>query len=69
MDEKMIQGRIEGYKKTREEWIRRRQAALVQADECLAHANACNGAIEALEGVLPAAPIEDVLRSVGGEVK
>ncbi len=69
MDEKMIQERIAGYKKTREEWIRRRQAALVHADECLAHANACNGAIEALEGVLPAVPIEDVIRSVGGEGK
>jgi len=68
MDEKAIQDMIAGYRASREEWLQRRQAAMRQADECLARTHACDGAIEALEALLPAVPIEDVLRAVKSEV-
>jgi hypothetical protein len=68
MESKTIQERIEAYRATRAEWVKRRQVALNQAAEYLAHAHACDGAIEALEGLLPAVPIEDVLKSAAPEV-
>jgi hypothetical protein len=68
MEPKTIQDKIALYRNSQAEWVRRRQAALSQAEECLARANACHGAIEALESLLPAVPIEDVIHAIGGEV-
>lgn len=68
MDPKGIQEKIDNYRASREEWVRQRQAAMNRADECLANMNACAGAIEALEGLLPAVPLQDVLKSAGAEV-
>lgn len=60
MDEKTIQEKIDLYRRSLAEWIRR------EAD-AVAKANACRGAIEALEGLLPAVPLEDVVKSIGGD--
>lgn len=68
MDEKTILDRINGYRASREEWLGRRQAALRQADECMAKANMCGGAIEALEELLPIPKLETVLESAGVKV-
>jgi hypothetical protein len=38
-----------------------------QADECLSRLHACDGAIEALEGLLPPTPIEDFEKAIGGD--
>jgi hypothetical protein len=62
--EAKIKERLEVYRQSHAEWLRRRQESLSRAEECLAHANACRGAIEALEELLPPVPIETVLQSV-----
>lgn len=54
MNTETIQERIAVYRKSKEEWLRR--------------AAACDGAIEALEGLLPAVPLEQVLHAAGVEV-
>lgn len=60
MDEKTIREKIANYRDSRLEWLRRR-------DECTAKAHACDGAIEALEGLLqPAVPIEDMIHLADG---
>lgn len=68
MDEKTIKERIAGYRNSREEWLNRRRIALEQASEQLARANACDGAIEALEDLLPAVPVEDIAQAIGGKI-
>jgi hypothetical protein len=65
MDEKAIQDKIGVYRARREEWIQLRQDALDKAAQYLANLNACAGAIEALEGLLPAQPIENVVHAIG----
>jgi hypothetical protein len=58
-----IKERIDLYRQSLTEWERRRRAALEHADECLGKMHACRGAIEALESLLPATPIEDVIEA------
>lgn len=59
MDAKVIQEKIDNYRRSREEWLRRR-------DECVAKAQMCSGAIEALEDLLPTPTLEEVVASVDG---
>ncbi len=56
MDDK-IRERLDVYRRSLEEWVRR-------AADAQAKAQACRGAIEALEELLPPVPIETVLKSV-----
>ena len=58
-----IKERIDLYRQSLTEWERRRRDALVHEEECLGKMHACRGAIEALESLLPATPIEDVINA------
>jgi hypothetical protein len=55
--EAKIQERLNVYRQSLDEWNRR-------AADAMAKAQACRGAIEALEDLLPPVPLEAVLKSV-----
>ena len=68
IDPQAIEEKLAGYRASRDEWIRRRASLLQQAEQALANANACNGAIEALETLIPAPNLEDVVSAAGGVI-